>query len=118
MRDKYNATDAGRLVAMTHIAYTLSTEGSVTAGPVNPHIVPLESSFHRFDPFQTFQTVPQRPIILQPPYAWSTRRIILPAMDADAQRSTAMLAGLAGCKGPVSFECIIRNACATFLLGA
>jgi hypothetical protein len=119
MPDNHNAGALGRLLAMGQVAHSLSLEAGLTTGPIFRHPVALEPHYSAFDPLQTFQRTTDRCIATtQAAYEWTTRGLILPVTDIDAELATRAVAGHIGCQGPVSLECWMREGRVKFYIGA
>lgn len=118
MNDGHDAAGAGRLLAMSTVAYSASVEANLSKSPVFPRPVPLEAAFRRFDPLLTFRrTDTETPVLRQAPLDWVVRRVQF-AQHLDLRRAVQMTAGFAGCTGRIRFTCAVRRKRATFHIGA
>lgn len=119
MNDPHDVTGAGRMLAIGSIAYSLSVEATITNSPIFPYPVALERAFRAYDPGLTFrQADDDRTVLRRSSPDWTFRRVQFPALEVDMRRAVQLVAGLAGCAGPMMFECFVRGKRATFSLGA
>lgn len=131
MDHKRIAAEFGERLAQGMTAHSLALEAARTCGSIQPCAVNLEPAFHLYDPGQTF--VPVIPISnakIVPQHihaaadvvaatAWAVRQMLVPSADSvDWAQAEAVIARLAGCPSPVSFELHATNSSAAIYLSA
>ena len=112
---------AGMQLAQGAIRHRLAIERDRMIGMIHPYPVRLEPLYRSFDPLLTFDraTASVSPSPSCVPERLLISLLVPPALEKlDLTRAEAVLAGLPGCQGPVSFEVWADRQTVRLYLGA
>jgi len=100
----------GARLAQAAANASIEVEGTAVTSAIHSNPVELAPVFVPLDPLQTWvDREQQRAIPTTVQRDWTARRILIPAALDPKAPSAGMLAGLAGCSGPLSFEAIVTR---------